>query len=105
MPTYPTGWTQLARMRIVLDNSDPGPVTTDYTRLISQDHVNFRSGPLPSLLTASAQVAAVPLRVPPGRGRCAVGLDLKLPNLFAVSTPVAGQLVPFANRVGSLPAS
>jgi hypothetical protein len=105
MRTYPTGWTQLARMRSVLDNSDPGTVTTDYTQLISQDHVNFRSGPFSPPLTAPAQVAAVPLRVRRERGRCAVGLDLKLPNLFAVSTPVAGQLVPFANRVGSLSAS
>jgi len=90
-------------MRIVLDNCDPGPVTTDYTQLISQDHVG--SGPSSPPLTAPAQVAAVPLRVPRERGRCAIGLDLKLPNLFAVSMPVAGQLVPFANRVGSLPAS
>jgi hypothetical protein len=54
MRTYPTGWTQLARMRIVLDNSDPGTVTTDYTQRISQDHVNVRSGPFSPLLTAPA---------------------------------------------------
>jgi len=45
-------------MRIVNDNSDPGLVTTNYTQLISQDHVNFTFRPSSSLLTAQAQVAA-----------------------------------------------
>jgi branched-chain amino acid transport system substrate-binding protein len=45
-------------MRIVNDNSDPGPVITNYTQLISRDHVNFTFRPSSSLLTAQARVAA-----------------------------------------------
>jgi branched-chain amino acid transport system substrate-binding protein len=46
-------------MKIVNGNSDPSTVTTNYTQLISQDHVDFTLGPFSSLLAApAAQVAA-----------------------------------------------
>jgi len=95
------------QLKIVNDNSDPGTVTTNYTQLISQDHVNFTFGPFSSLLTApAAQVAArYHYAFPEGAGGAPSVFDLKLPNLFAVSAPVADQLVPFANWVASLPAS
>src|SRR5215510_12108155 len=105
MRTYPTGWAQSARMRIVNDNSDPGLVTTNYTQLISQDHVNFTFRPSSSLLTAQAQVAA--------RYPCAFPRARVVRRRFRPQTaqPVRGQrgppgkLAPFRHQVGSLPAS
>ena len=94
-------------LKIVNDNSDPGTVTTNYTQLISQDKVNFTIGPFSSLLTApAAQVAArYHYAFIEGAGGAPSVFDLKLPNLFAVSAPVADQLVPFAHWVAALPAS
>lgn len=95
------------QLKIVNDNSDPGTVTTNYTQLIGTDHVNFTVGPFSSLLTApAAQVAArYHYAFIEGAGGAPSVFALKLPNLFAVSPPVANQLVPFANWIASLPAS
>src|SRR5262249_24871748 len=94
-------------LKIVNDNSDPGTVTTNYTQLISQDKVNFTIGPFSSLLTAPAAQAAARYHYAliEGAGGAPSVFDLKLPNLFAVSAPVADQLVPFAHWVAALPAS
>ena len=64
-------------------------------------------GPFSSLLTApAAQVAArYHYAFIEGAGGAPSVFALKLPNLFAVSPPVANQLVPFAQWVASLPAS
>ena len=95
------------QLKIVNDNSDPGTVTTNYTQLIGTDHVNFTVGPFSSLLTApAAQVAArYHYAFIEGAGGAPSVFALKLPNLFAVSPPVADQLVPFAQWIASLPAS
>ncbi len=95
------------QMKIVNDNSDPGTVTTNYTQLIGSDKVAFTVGPFSSLLTApAAQVAArYHYAFIEGAGGAPSVFALKLPNLFAVSPPVANQLVPFAQWVASLPAS
>jgi branched-chain amino acid transport system substrate-binding protein len=95
------------QLKIVNDNSDPGTVTTNYTQLIGTDHVNFTVGPFSSLLTApAAQVAArYHYAFIEGAGGAPSVFALKLPNLFAVSPPVANQLVPFANWIASLPAN
>jgi branched-chain amino acid transport system substrate-binding protein len=95
------------QLKIVNDNSDPGTVTTNYTQLIGTDHVNFTVGPFSSLLTApAAQVAArYHYAFIEGAGGAPSVFALKLPNLFAVSPPVANQLVPFAQWIASLPAS
>jgi branched-chain amino acid transport system substrate-binding protein len=95
------------QLKIVNDNSDPGTVTTNYTQLIGSDHVNFVVGPFSSLLTApAAQVAArYHYAFIEGAGGAPSVFALKLPNLFAVSPPVANQLVPFAQWIASLPAS
>ena len=95
------------QIKIVNDNSDPGTVTTNYTQLIGTDHVNFTVGPFSSLLTApAAQVAArYHYAFIEGAGGAPSVFALKLPNLFAVSPPVANQLVPFAQWIASLPAS
>lgn len=95
------------QLKIVNDNSDPGTVTTNYTQLIGTDHVNFTVGPFSSLLTApAAQVAArYHYAFIEGAGGAPSVFALKLPNLFAVSPPVADQLVPFAQWIASLPAN
>ena len=94
-------------LKVVNDNSDPGTVTTNYTQLIGSDKVNFVVGPFSSLLTApAAQVAArYHYAFIEGAGGAPSVFALKLPNLFAVSPPVAMQLLPFAKWIASLPAS
>ena len=89
------------------DTSDPTAVATNYTKLISQDHVDLTFGPFSTLLTVpAAKVAArYGYAFPEGAGGGPSVFQLKLPNVFGVSPPVADQLVPFANWVASLPAS
>jgi branched-chain amino acid transport system substrate-binding protein len=95
------------KLDITNDASDPTTVTANYTKMIAQDKVNLVFGPFSSLLTVpAAKVAArYGYAFPEGAGGAPSVFDLKLPNLFAVSPPVANQLVPFANWVASLPAS
>jgi branched-chain amino acid transport system substrate-binding protein len=95
------------QLKVLNDNSDPGTVTTNYTQLISQDHVNFVFGPFSTLLTApAAQVAArFHYAFIEGAGGGPLVFSLKLGNLFAVSPVVADQLIPFADWVASLPAN
>jgi branched-chain amino acid transport system substrate-binding protein len=89
------------------DTSDPTAVATNYTKLISQDHVDLTFGPFSTLLTVpAAKVAArYGYAFVEGAGGGPSVFQLKLPNVFGVSPPVADQLVPFANWVASLPAS
>ncbi len=95
------------KMIFLNDQSDPTTVTTNYTKLIAQDKVNLVFGPFSTLLTVpAAKVAArYGYAFPEGAGGGPAVFALKLPNLFAVSAPVANQLVPFANWVAALPAS
>jgi branched-chain amino acid transport system substrate-binding protein len=95
------------QMVFLNDASDPTTVTTNYTKLIAQDKVNLVFGPFSTLLTVpSAKVAArYGYAFPEGAGGGPAVFALKLPNLFAISPPVADQLVPFANWVAALPAS
>jgi branched-chain amino acid transport system substrate-binding protein len=87
------------------DNSDPKVAQKDYTTLITQDHVNLTVGPFSTLLTVPAgQVThKYGYAFAEGSGGGPVVFQAKLPNLFAVSAPVANQMVPFANWVASLP--
>jgi hypothetical protein len=79
------------QLKIVNGNSGPGTLTTNYTQLISQDHVNFTFGPFSSLLTApAAQVAArYDHAFPRGAGGGPSAFGLKLPGLPAVGAPAA----------------
>ena len=87
------------------DNSDPGTTTKDYTKLITQDHVDLTLGPFSSLLTVPAGIVANKHHYAfvEGSGGAPSVFAQKLPNLFAVSAPVANQMVPFAKWVASLP--
>ena len=89
------------------DQSDPTTVTTNYTKLITQNKVNFVFGPFSTLLTVPAAKVAARYRYAfiEGAGGGPAVYQLNLPNLFNPSPPIADQLVPFAQWVASLPPS
>ena len=93
------------KLVILNDNSDPTTVQANYTKLIASDHVNLVFGPFSTLLTVpSAKVAArYGYAFPEGAGGGPAVFQLGLHNVFAVSPPVADQLVPFAEWVAALP--
>jgi branched-chain amino acid transport system substrate-binding protein len=92
---------------ILNDSSDPTTAQNNYTQLIGSNHVTLAFGPFSTLLTApSAKVAArYGYAFPEGAGSGPAVYQLGLRNVFAVSAPVANQLVPFAKWVASLPPS
>jgi branched-chain amino acid transport system substrate-binding protein len=93
------------------DRSDPGQVVTNYTTLISTDHVDLTFGPFSSLLTtpASAVAARNGFAFIEGAGGApsvfTAAPNLSAHNVFDVSLPIQDEMVPFANWVASLPAS
>ena len=89
------------------DASDPTTVATNYTKLIAQQKVNLVFGPFSTLLTVpAAKVAArYDYAFPEGAGGGPAVYQLKLPNVFNPSPPIADQLVPFADWVAALPAT
>ena len=95
------------KLDIVSDASSPTQVVTNYQQLITVDHVNLLFGPFSTLLTVpSAKVAArYGYAMVEGAGGAPAVFQLKLPNVFDVSLPVADDLVPFAQWIASLPAS
>src|SRR5215831_10612735 len=95
------------KLMVLNDNSDPTTVQANYTKLIASDHVNLVFGPFSTLLTVpSAKVAArYGYAFPEGAGGGPAVFQLGLHNVFAVSPPIADQLVPFAEWVAALPAS
>jgi len=93
------------------DRSDPGQVVTNYTTLISTDHVDLTFGPFSSLLTtpASAVAARNGYAFIEGAGGApsvfTAPANMQAHNIFDVSLPIEDEMVPFANWVASLPAS
>ena len=89
------------------DQSDATTVSTNYTKLIAQNHVDLVFGPFSTLLTVpAAKVAArYGYAFPEGAGGGPAVYALGLPNIFNPSPPIADQLVPFAEWVAALPAS
>ncbi|HUZ52493.1 MAG TPA: amino acid ABC transporter substrate-binding protein [Streptosporangiaceae bacterium] len=93
------------------DRSDPGQVVTNYTTLISTDHVDLTFGPFSSLLTtpASAVAARNGFAFIEGAGGApsvfTAAANEQAHNVFDVSLPIEDEMVPFANWVTSLPAS
>jgi branched-chain amino acid transport system substrate-binding protein len=87
------------------DNADPAQLTTNYTELINNDHVDLLLGSFdidPN--RAAAQVAlryGYPL-IDPTSGTQDF-YDLKLKNLFAVSLPVTRYLESYINFLQALP--
>jgi branched-chain amino acid transport system substrate-binding protein len=95
------------QLTVLNDGSSPTTVAANYTKLITVNKVDMTFGPFSSLLTVpSANVAARHgYAFIEGAGGAPSVFALKLPSLFAVSPPVANQLVPFAKWVASLPPS
>jgi branched-chain amino acid transport system substrate-binding protein len=93
------------KLVVLNDNSDPGTVKANYTKLITQDHVDLTLGPFSSLLTVpAAQVANQHhYAMTAGSATAPTVYNASLPNLFSTSAPVAQQMVPFAKWVASLP--
>jgi branched-chain amino acid transport system substrate-binding protein len=99
------------KLIILNDASSPTTVVTNYTTLISTDHVNLTFGPFSSLLTtpASAVAARNGFAFIEGAGG-APSVFTAAPNeaahnVFDVSLPIEDEMVPFANWVASLPAN
>jgi branched-chain amino acid transport system substrate-binding protein len=93
------------KLVVLNDNSDPNTVKANYTKLISQDHVNLTLGPFSSLLTVPAATVANQFHyaMTAGSATAPTVYSASLPNLFSTSAPVAKQMVPFANWVAALP--
>lgn len=87
------------------DNSDPATTGKNYTKLITQDHVDLTLGPFSSLLTETAAPTAnkYGYALVEGSGGAPGVFALSLPNVFDVSAPVAQNMVPFAEWLKSLP--
>jgi branched-chain amino acid transport system substrate-binding protein len=99
------------KLKYLNDRSDQGQVVTNYTTLISTDHVDLTFGPFSSLLTtpASAVAARNHYAFIEGAGGApsvfTAPPNMQAHNVFDVSLPIADELVPFAQWVASLPAS
>ena len=93
------------KLVVLNDNSDPGTVKTNYTKLITQDHVDLTLGPFSSLLTVPAAKVANQYHyaMTAGSATAPTVYNASLPNLFSTSAPVQQQMVPFANWVAALP--
>ncbi|HVC40228.1 MAG TPA: amino acid ABC transporter substrate-binding protein [Candidatus Dormibacteraeota bacterium] len=95
------------KLDILSDASSPTQVDTNYTKLITLDHVNLVFGPFSTLLTVpSSQIAhRYGFAFVEGAGGAPAAFAAGLNNIFDVSLPVADYMVPFVNWVKSLPAS
>jgi branched-chain amino acid transport system substrate-binding protein len=98
-------------LKYLNDRSDPGQVVTNYTTLISTEHVDLTFGPFSSLLTtpASAVAARNGFAFIEGAGGApsvfTAPANLQAHNIFDVSLPIVDEMVPFANWIASLPPS
>ena len=95
------------KLDILNDNSDATQVTTDYQKLININHVDLLFGPFSSLLTKPAAEIAnrYGYAFIEGAGGAPSVFQLGYNDLFDVSLPVIGDLIPLVNWVKSLPAS
>lgn len=94
-------------LKILSDASSPTQVATNYNTLISTDHAKLVIGPFSSLLTVPAAkvVHRYGYAFLEGAGGAPSVFNLKLPDVFDASYPVATGLVPFAKWIASLPKS
>jgi len=94
------------QLKIMNDNSNPGTVSSDYTTLITQDHVDLTLAPFSTLLTVNAAQTTMKYKYALAAGS-ATGpavFQVKDPYLFSVSVPDATEMQPFAQWVATLPA-
>ena len=99
------------RLKILNDNSNEKLVTSQYTQLITQDHVDLTLAPFSTLLTSDALKPtskydyALPAGSATGGLVFGVGGGPTYKNLFSVSVPAANEMEPFAQWVLTLPPS
>ncbi len=95
------------KLDILSDASSPTQVDTNYTKLITLDHVNLVFGPFSTLLTvpASKVVNRYGYAFVEGAGGAPSAFANGYHSIFDVSLPVADYMVPFVNWIKSLPAS
>lgn len=94
------------QLKIMNDKSDPTKTGSDYTTLITQDHVDLTLAPFSTLLTVNAAQTTRKYKyaLPAGSATGPAVFDLGDPYLFSVSVPVATEMQPFAQWVATLPA-
>jgi branched-chain amino acid transport system substrate-binding protein len=98
-------------LKILNDNSSPTQVATNYTTLISADHVDLTFGPFSSLLTTPADTVVAHNGYAFVEGAGGAPSVFQSPanaadhNIFDVSLPIRDEMVPFVNYIASLPAS
>jgi branched-chain amino acid transport system substrate-binding protein len=95
------------RLKILNDKSNDKLVTSQYTQLITQDHVDLTLAPFSTLLTNDAQAPTASHGYALVAGSATGGLVFQktYPNFFSVSVPAANEMVPFAQWVLTLPPS
>lgn len=95
------------KLVVLNDNSNPATTTKNYTKLITQDHVDLTLAPFSSLLSVSAEQVTekYTYALPAGTAGAPSCYQLNDPDLLSVNTPVVNQMVPFANWILSLPPS
>jgi branched-chain amino acid transport system substrate-binding protein len=91
---------------VVSDASQPNQATTNYQKLINNDHVALTFGPFSSLLSLPAAKidARYGYAMIEGAGGAPSVFQQGLNNLFDVSLPVKDSLLPFAQWISALPA-
>ncbi len=98
------------RLKIMNDNSNENLVVSQYTQLITRDHVDLTLAPFSTLLTADALKPTSKYDYALPAGSATGGLVFgktggpTYRNLFSVSVPAANVMVPFANWAVTLPA-
>lgn len=94
------------QLDIVGDNSTPDQVTTNYTKLITVDHVDLVVGPYSSLLTKPASVVTsrYGYALVEGAGGAPSVFNRGIKGLYDVSTPVENLLLSFGQMLQALPA-
>jgi branched-chain amino acid transport system substrate-binding protein len=99
------------KLTILDDASTPNQVVSNYQTLFGADHVDLAFGPFSSLLTAPASSVAARYGMAFVEGAGGAPSVFDTPsnqadhNVFAVSLPVADEMIPFVNWIASLPAS
>ena len=97
------------KLRILDDTSTPNQVVSNYQTLFGADHVDLAFGPFSSLLTAPASSVAARYGMAFVEGAGGAPSVFVTPsnqadhNVFDVSLPVADEMIPFVDWVGSLP--
>jgi branched-chain amino acid transport system substrate-binding protein len=97
------------RLKIMNDKSNEKLVVSQYTQLITQDHVDLTLAPFSTLLTADVLKPTSKYNYALPAGSATGGLVFGATggptyrNLFSVSVPAASVMNPFANWVPTLP--